>query len=190
MKLSTTLSLFAIIGLSACKKVDSNQPSPVQRDANSTAEVSCNREMYSYIPLIRDVTTKEYLNNSSFPQSYYRYANSAVTKKIYASFGYPLCINLYHADFIRFYLTQPDGQELYMGSVDPHLTDGMVLELPLNVFNGGAYSSAYDSQLGRYSIKLEYGMGTYSANPPIPYQQSSSAYITSRYNGGPGGTLE
>ena len=188
MKLPLTLSLAAIIGLSACKKLDSAQPSPTQRQLNSTANVSCSSEMYSYIPLLKDESKQNYLNNTSFPQSYYRLSNSAVTKKIFASFGYPLCINLYHADFIRFYLTKPDGQELYMGSVDPHLMNGLMMELPLEVFNGGAYSSAYDSQVGRYSVKLEYGMGTYS--PSNVYQKSGSAYITSTYNGGPGGALE
>ncbi|MDO7886077.1 hypothetical protein [Hymenobacter cheonanensis] len=185
MKLLLTLSLAAIVGLNACKKIDSDQPTPTQSQLNSTADVSCNHEMYSYIPLIKDESKQNSLNNTSFPQTYYRLSNSAVTKKIYASFAYPLCINLYHADFIRFYLTKPDGQELYMGSVDPHLVDGLLIELPLEVFNGGAYSSAYDSQVGRYSLKLEYGMGTYS--PSNIYEKSSDAYITSTYNGGAGG---
>lgn len=188
MKLSITLSLLAVVGLSACKKTDSNQPTPVQRELNSTTEVSCEREMYSYILLLKDESKQNYLNNSTFPQSYYRLSNSAITKKIYATLAYPLCINMYHADFARFYLTKPDGQELYMGSVNPHNTTDLLIELPLEVFNGGAYSSAYDSQVGRYSLKVEYGMGTYSSS--VPYQTSSNAYITSKYNGGTGGAIE
>jgi len=95
---------------------------------------------------------------------------------------------MYHADFARFYITKPDGTDVYAGSIDPHQTTELLLELPLEVFNGGAYSSAYDSQLGRYAVRVEYGMGTYS--PGTFYQQSGNAYITSRYNGGDGGALE
>lgn len=187
MKILKPLLLFTIVGLSACQKDDIVQPAPVQASSNGTAQVSCNSEMYSYIVLLKDPTTNDYLNNSSFPQTYYRLANSAVTKKITAELAYPLCINLYHADFVRFYIVKPDSTEVFAGSVDPHQNKSLLLELPLEVFNGGLYASAFDSQVGRYTIKIEYGMGTYSPN--TPYQQST-AYISSRYNGGAGGALE
>jgi hypothetical protein len=188
MKLPVTLAMLAFVGLSACKKADSDQATPAQRTLNSTTDVSCNHEMYPYIPFFKEESTKAILFNGSFLRTYYRLSNSAVTKKFYASFDYPLCINMYAADFIRFYLKKPDGTELFVGTVNPSLQRNLLIEIPLEVFNGGAYSSAYDGQVGRYSLRLEYGMGTYS--PANSYQQSSETYLTCKYNGGEDGALE
>lgn len=173
--------LVALAGLGACAKKEAVTPAPQAQEnvSEAAAQPTCNSQIFPYLPMIKDASNTNYVNGQTYQITRFQTIRSAVPRRFYATVTYPLCVNMYHADFIRYYLRKPDGTEVFIGQIYPYVSQSyaVAFDIPLEYVSNDFYVTAKDAQVGQYAIKLEYGTGTYQpGNTSSYYYSSPSTY--------------